>query len=75
MTQHHDDAFTPDTVDERVDQLASLAPQASSPPSAQVVQRLHALYEEDQSSTARVWERLAQRVNEHDDSDIASEYR
>lgn len=75
MTQHHDDAFTPDTVDERVDQLTSLAPQPSSPPSARVVQRLHALYEEDQQSTERVWERLRQHVNEHEESDVSPEYQ
>jgi outer membrane protein assembly factor BamB len=75
MAQHHDDAFTPDTVDERVDQLASLAPQASSPPGARVVQSLHALYEEDLRSTERVWQRLVQHVDEQSESDIASEYR
>lgn len=75
MTQHDDDAFTPDTVDERVDQLASLAPQSSSPPSARVVQRLHALYEEDQASTERVWQRLVQHVDEHEESDVSREYR
>jgi outer membrane protein assembly factor BamB len=75
MTQHHDDAFAPDTVDERVDQLASREPPTSSSPGTQVVQRLHALYEEDQRSTERVWERLAQHVSEHDESEIASEYQ
>jgi hypothetical protein len=57
-----DEPFTPESVDEQADQLSSPAQDESSLLNARVVQRLHALYEEDQRSTARVWERLARQV-------------
>jgi outer membrane protein assembly factor BamB len=61
-----DEPFTPERVDEQVDQLSSPAHDESSLLNARVVQRLHALYEEDQRSTARVWERLARQVEVSD---------
>ena len=61
-----DETFTPESVDEQVDQLSSLIGNGSLLPSARVVQRLHALYEEDKRSTDQVWQRLAQRVSQHD---------
>lgn len=61
-----DEPFTPERVDEQVDQLSSPVQDASALLNARVVQRLHALYEEDQRSTARVWERLARQVAVYD---------
>ncbi|GHO97668.1 hypothetical protein KSF_077160 [Reticulibacter mediterranei] len=63
MAQQPEEAFTPDTIDERIDQLASLRSQAWTSPDAQVVQRLSILCEEDQRSTERIWQQLRQHVN------------
>src|SRR5690348_10087348 len=75
MTQQHDDVFTPDTVDERIDQLASLSPQEGSSPSMQIVQRLQSLCEDDQRATERVWHKLIQHVDMQKESDSGVEYR
>jgi WD40 repeat protein len=61
-----DERFTPESVDEQVDQFSSLDADESLLSNARVVQRLHALYEADKRSTERVWQRLAQRVSQHD---------
>jgi WD40 repeat protein len=61
-----DRTFTPESVDEQVDQLLSLTGDESLLPSARVVQRLHAFYEADKHSTEQVWQRLAQQVNQHE---------
>jgi outer membrane protein assembly factor BamB len=58
-----DELFTPESVDEQVDHLSSPAQDQPWLLNARVVQRLHALYEGDQRSTARVWERLVQQVD------------
>lgn len=57
-----DELFTPEQVDEQVDQLSSPKQDQLSFLNARVVQGLRALYEEDQRSTARVWERLVRQV-------------
>jgi len=63
---NEDEPFTPEHVDEQVEQLSSPAQDEAALLNARVVQRLHALYEEDQRSTARVWERLARQVAVYD---------
>jgi outer membrane protein assembly factor BamB len=63
---NQDESFTPDTVDEQIDRVASTPPQGSLPPQEQVIQRLHTLYQADQQSTERVWGRLAQRLSGRD---------
>jgi len=63
-----DETFTPESVDEQVDQLSSLTGDESLLSSARVVQRLHALYEADKRSTEQVWRRLAQQVSQHNNT-------
>ena len=55
---NHDEAFPPDTIDEQVDQFASVSSHESASPGIKVIQRLAAFYEADQHSTERVWKRL-----------------
>src|SRR5260221_12311059 len=55
---NHDEAFPPDTIDEQVDQFASVSSHESASPEIKVIQRLAAFYEADQHSTERVWKRL-----------------
>lgn len=55
---NHDEAFPPDTIDEQVDQFASVSSHESASPEIKVIQRLAAFYEADQRSTERVWKRL-----------------
>ncbi len=72
---NEDEPFTPEHVDEQVEQLSSPAQDEAALLNARVVQRLHALYEEDQRSTARVWERLARQVAVYDsDPQQTTEY-
>jgi outer membrane protein assembly factor BamB len=65
---NHDEAFPPDTIDEQVDQFASVSSHESLPPGREVIPRLSALYKADQHSTERVWERLAQHLTEYNAS-------
>jgi hypothetical protein len=51
---NHDEAFPPDTIDEQVDQFASVSSHESASPEINVIQRLAAFYEADQRSTERV---------------------
>ena len=61
----NDETFTPENVDEQIDQqLFLLWKDQARQPSASVVRGLHALYEEDVRSTAHVWERLVRQVGE-----------
>lgn len=61
----NDEIFTPEDVDEQIDrQLSLLWKEQAGQPGASVVQRLHALYEEDLCSTAHVWERLVPQAGE-----------
>ncbi len=69
---NHDEAFPPDTIDEQIDQFASLSSNESLPPGREVIPRLSALYKADQHSTELVWERLAQRLAEYNASVQAS---
>jgi outer membrane protein assembly factor BamB len=69
---NHDEAFPPDTIDEQIDQFASVSSHESLPPGRDVIPRLSALYEADQHSTERVWERLAQHLAEYNASVQAS---
>lgn len=63
----NDETFTPSGVDEQIDrQMLLLWNNQAGQPSGSVVQRLHALYEEDLRSTARVWERLLRQAGEPD---------
>ncbi len=64
----HDEPFTPDRIDEQVDQLSFPSLQESLLSNERVVQRLHALYEEDKKSTGRVWQRLEQHLVGHESS-------
>lgn len=64
---NNDEPFTPESVDERIDQLLSpVQDNKLACPSTRVVQRLHALYEEDRDSAERVWEHLSRRVNKQE---------
>lgn len=56
----NDEIFTPERVDEQIEQNLSFSRsgQFARDPGERVVQRLHALYEEDMLATAHVWERL-----------------
>jgi outer membrane protein assembly factor BamB len=63
-----DEIFNPDTVDDQVDQLASLSRSAAQSPNARVVRVLSALYEEEIRSTERVWERLVPYISEYETS-------
>ena len=65
---NHNEAFPPDTIDEQLDQFASVSSHESLPPGREVIPRLSALYKADQYSTERVWERLAQHLAGHDAS-------
>jgi len=69
---NHDEAFPPDTIDEQIDQFASLSSHESLPPGREVIPRLSALYKADQHSTERVWERLSQHLAEYNASVQAS---
>src|SRR5258708_1970333 len=55
---NHDEAFPPDTIDEQVDQFASVSSHESASPGIKVIQRLAAFYEADHPSPERVWKRL-----------------
>ena len=62
-----DEIFTPEDVDEQIDrQIFLLWKEQAGQPGASIVQRLHALYEEDLYSTAHVWERLVLQAGERD---------
>jgi outer membrane protein assembly factor BamB len=69
---NHDEAFPPDTIDEQIDQFASLSSHESLPPGREVIPRLSALYKADQHSTEHVWERLAQHLAGYNSSVQAS---
>src|SRR5690349_12072937 len=53
MMDKHNEQFTPETVDEQVDDLLE-----SKLPDEQIVQRLHHLYSEDALTLDHVWQRL-----------------
>lgn len=63
----HSDAFIPETVDEQVNQLMVSSHIDSDSPNARVTRGLQAYYEEEQRSTERVWQQLAQHITEHED--------
>jgi len=58
----HDDEFAPETIEEQIDQFAYSLREEPLSSGAQVIQKLHAYYEEDQRSTERIWERLTPYV-------------
>lgn len=57
----HNEQFTPETVDEQIDDL--LQSQLPTSPDAHIVQNLHRLYSEDAVTLDRVWQRLG--LDEH----------
>ncbi|HZR41361.1 MAG TPA: PQQ-binding-like beta-propeller repeat protein [Ktedonobacteraceae bacterium] len=57
----HNEQFTPETVDEQIDDL--LQSQLPTSPDAHIVQNLHRLYSEDAVTLGRVWQRLG--LGEH----------
>jgi len=61
---NYDDPFTPETIEEQIDQHTFSPSHLPLSPNARVIQGLQAHYEEDQRSAARMWERLAQQVSE-----------
>ena len=63
---NHDEAFPPETIDEQVDQFASVSLHESASPEIKVIQRLAAFYEADQHATERVWKRLEPHLAEDD---------
>ncbi len=60
-----DDVFSPETVDEQMDQFLTDSSTASSSPNARVIHDLHAYYEEGQRATEHVWQQLARSLAEH----------
>ncbi len=62
----HDEVFPPESIDEQIEQWASLSSSEVVPPEFEVIPRLSSLYRADQQSTERVWQRLAQHLTEHD---------
>jgi outer membrane protein assembly factor BamB len=58
---HDDELFIPGSVDEQIDLLVS--PAGIHERDARLLERLQAIYAEDQESTARVWERLVRQVS------------
>lgn len=63
---NYDEAFPPETIDEQVDQFASVSSHESASSEIKVIQRLAACYEADQHSTERVWKRLEFHLAEED---------
>lgn len=57
-----DELFTPETIEERIDQQTSFPSSLSPSPNARVIRALQVYYQEDQRSAARMWERLVQQV-------------
>ncbi len=62
----HDEVFSPESIDEQIEQWASLSSSEVVPPEFEVIPRLSSLYQADQQSTERVWQRLAQHLTKHD---------
>jgi outer membrane protein assembly factor BamB len=67
-SQHHDQSFTPDTVDEHIEQLLHQQDQRQSQTktNVRVIRDLHTLYEEDAELLARVRERFVSSITETD---------
>lgn len=67
-SQHHDQPFTPDTVDEQIERIISQQDQQQSQTSMNehVVRDLHTVYEEDAELLARVRERFVSSITETD---------
>lgn len=50
-----DELFTPETIEERIDQQTSFPSSLSPSPNARVIRALQVYYQEDQRSAARMW--------------------
>ncbi len=59
---HDDDAFTPETIEEQIDQHLFSPSRSSLSHNARVIRGLQAHYKEDQRSAAQMWERLVQQA-------------
>ena len=57
-----DKGFTPETVEEQIDQHAFSPSPLPFSANARVIREVQAYYEEDRRSAARMWARLVQRV-------------
>src|SRR6516225_7690217 len=72
---NYDDPFTPETIEEQIDQHTFSPSHLPLSPNARVIQGLQAHYEEDQRSAARMWERLVQRVSELENDAVGTAAR
>src|SRR5689334_25170188 len=61
-TMNDDETFTPETIEELIDQHTSSPSSQPTTPQASIIQELQTYYEADQRSAARMWERLVQHT-------------
>ncbi|HET8841492.1 MAG TPA: twin-arginine translocation signal domain-containing protein, partial [Ktedonobacteraceae bacterium] len=57
-----DETFTPETIEELIDQHTSSPSSQPTSPQANIIQELQTYYEADQRSAVRMWERLVQHT-------------
>ena len=63
---NNNDEFSPENVEEQIEQISYSLHGEPLSSSTQVIQELHTYYKEDQHSAERMWERLIPYVTEHE---------